>query len=265
MLMRKRIAKGPRVHLPSSMKKVDASIDPINPKIAYLLVNKAGVDPSANNQYLGIILDPKNKTKIPKDFRIKTMSEMIRRLLYSSGVPEMVLEKYERSVVRDMRKIAHAFVRGVADPTDCIPSNHVFITGLSGVGTDLKKVFITRSPCILASDACVLKVVTTKPKHMRKEDFEWLNSLPFGIVIFGFPKNGMKPLPTMIANGDLDGDRYFILWETSVLSHVNVKPLSDEPLLKSKDAKLPSKRKIRIGSLKPRLLWLIRLTQKLDL
>jgi RNA dependent RNA polymerase. len=242
MLMRKRILQGPRVQLPSSMKKVEASTNPIDPKMAYVLVNKAGVDPSSNNQYLGIILDPQNKTKVPKDFKIKPLSNMIRRLLYSSGVPKIVLEKYERSATRDMRKTAHAFVRGVADPTESIPPNYVFITGLSGIGAELKKVFITRSPCILATDACVIKVVTSKPKHMRKDDFEWLNSLPFGIVIFGFPKNGMKPLPPMIANGDLDGDRYFLLWENSVMSHVNVKPLSDEPILKTAGAKTSTRK-----------------------
>jgi RNA dependent RNA polymerase. len=80
----------------------------------------------------------------------------------------------------------------------------------------------------MASDACKIKVVMSKPMNMSKKDFDWLSSLPFGVIIFGFPQNGMKPLPTMIANGDLDGDRYFLLWEPSIVTHVNVSALSNE-------------------------------------
>ena len=44
---------------------------------------------------------------------------------------------------------------------------------------------------------------------MTKEAYEWQNVMPFGNVIFGFPNPGCEPAPVLIANGDLDGNRYF--------------------------------------------------------
>lgn len=63
--------------------------------------------------------------------------------------------------------------------------------------------FITRSPCIRASDGRRINVVSAKPPNMELDVYKWLNTLSFGVVIFGFPLKGKKPAPTMIAGGDL--------------------------------------------------------------
>ncbi len=63
--------------------------------------------------------------------------------------------------------------------------------------------FITRSPCILASDARRIKVLKRKPKKMSKSDYKWLQNMYFGVVIFGKPVRGNRSPPTMIADGDL--------------------------------------------------------------
>jgi len=37
----------------------------------------------------------------------------------------------------------------------------------------------------------------------------------------------MQSIPEMIANGDLDGDRYFICWDTQILEHVRAAVIED--------------------------------------
>jgi hypothetical protein len=55
---------------------------------------------------------------------------------------------------------------------------------------------------------------------MTKEAYEWLNKMPFRIVIFGIPNPGCKPAPVLIAYGDLDGDRHFCCWDKTILKHI---------------------------------------------
>eukprot|EP00808_Paulinella_micropora_P017477 g33429.t1 len=40
----------------------------------------------------------------------------------------------------------------------------------------------------------------------------------------------MRPLPAMIASGDLDGDHYFVCWSPVVIGNILTKPICDEPL-----------------------------------
>ena len=89
------------------------------------------------------------------------------------------------------------------DPTGKIPANHIFLTGFQEEHVLGDCVFITRSPCIKASDGRRIRVVTNKPDHMTEKDYIWLKSMPFGVAIFGLPVPGNRPAPTMIASGDL--------------------------------------------------------------
>lgn len=66
---------------------------------------------------------------------------------------------------------------------------------------------------------------------MPQHHYDFLRELPFGVVIFGFPETGMKPLPETIANGDLDGDRYFVCWDKKILKHLYTSLLEQEVYL----------------------------------
>jgi hypothetical protein len=83
---------------------------------------------------------------------------------------------------------------------------------------------------------------------MRKDHWDMLCSYRFGTIIFGTPENNQTPMPNLIADGDLDGDRksfemlfslhsnertnelniyllrppqvYFVLWEPTILDHL---------------------------------------------
>jgi len=126
--------------------------------------------------------------------------------------------------------IRHSFLRGVIDPTGAIPPNSVYITGISHAPDFPEKVFITRAPCIKAGDGRTIKVVRKKPTSMESETFNWLNELSFGAVIFGFPNNGCRGAPEMIARGDLDGDLYFCCWDNQILKFTTAEPIGDVPI-----------------------------------
>ena len=76
----------------------------------------------------------------------------------------------------------------------------------------------------------MLPLVTTRPATMTEQDWEWLNNLPFGAVLFANPTPGMKSLPPSVADGDLDGDLYFVCWDTTILSFLMAEPVVQEPI-----------------------------------
>jgi len=66
-----------------------------------------------------------------------------------------------------------------------------------------------------------LTTVTTQPFDMPKADWEFLDKLEFGSIIFSRPNVGKMSMPEHIACGDLDGDLYLICWDPILLSHMN--------------------------------------------
>lgn len=84
-------------------------------------------------------------------------------------------------------------------------------------------VFITRSPCVSKDDGRTILVLQQQPINMSDENWRFLESLPFGIVLF---PNTTFELPKRIANGDLDGDKYFVCWEKKILNAVRCVPLN---------------------------------------
>ena len=243
MLMKKKMGTGAKIQLPDSMRKVPASIDIDASEIGTLVICQAGVDPSKNNVLMARLpsINP-SADPPPASFEPDKLKDMILRLFEVLSVPKRECEKYrDRSIRKSSPKkstrdsgegkkiektsplpaICHCYLRGVADPTMMIPPNTVYITGISNAPNFPEIVFITRSPCIKADDGRRIKVLRKKPKSITKEAYEWLNKMPFGIVIFGFPKPGCKPAPVLIANGDLDGDRYFCCWDKTILEHTD--------------------------------------------
>jgi hypothetical protein len=135
------------------------------------------------------------------------ISPMYERLLKGLGVSDLTLKQYPKDYKNDPDKLCHTHLIGMADPTNKLPSNTVFVTGMSGVEVD--EIFVTRSPCMEAEDGRVIEVVKTKPDDMESAEWEFLQSLTFGALIFGNPRPGDRAMPELIAGGDLDGDLYF--------------------------------------------------------
>jgi len=205
-----------KIQLPESMRKVPPSTAAQNSSHACLLVNNNGMFPSTKNlQIVKALGNEKKEKELPKE-----LSKMIRPLLKSQGVPDSLLERY---VKETYRKLGHACLVGVADPTGGLPEGCVFVTGLAGIcssssGKLVDRVFVSRFPCTENSDGYKLPLVQSKPPAMSDSIWEWLNSLHFGGIIFSTPQPGQAPLPKKIANGDLDGDLFFVLWDREVVS-----------------------------------------------
>jgi hypothetical protein len=61
---------------------------------------------------------------------------------------------------------------------------------------------------------------------MSKEHRDLLDSFPFGCIIYANPKAGETPMPVLIADGDLDGDLYFICWNERILRQIQASPMN---------------------------------------
>ncbi|KAL3822159.1 hypothetical protein ACHAXA_011704 [Cyclostephanos tholiformis] len=64
---------------------------------------------------------------------------------------------------------------------------------------------------------------------MSNDDWDMLCSYRFGTIIFPRSKEGSTPLPCVIADGDLDGDDYFVMWDEKIMNcliHSDDKPTS---------------------------------------
>lgn len=123
----------------------------------------------------------------------------------------------------------------MADPTDAIPQDCVFVTGTTVLGKKMpKQVLITRSPCTEGSDAMVLKIVCDESELKganTKDAFKFLAGLPFGAIVFPL---GEPSLPARINSSDLDGDRFFYIWDEPIVNaaHHNYTDQDDDFIYK---------------------------------
>jgi len=205
---------GRAIQLTPSMRKVPPSRLPDRQAESWLMIKQ--VMPSQSNKQRGpnLIKTSDGLLSVPRLQSDKKLSDIVQQLLMHLGVPEDKLGIYlERQSPQDV------FLVGVADPTAALPKDHVFVTGLPGVS----EVFVTRSPCVLPEDGRVLPAVDARPAKMGTADWEWLRKLPFGAIIFS--SKGATPLPSLISDGDLDGDLYFVMWNKKLLGHIHATPV----------------------------------------
>jgi len=240
MLQRKNIPSGrPGIELPPSMKKVPASTKDDGSSPAYLVVCQGGVHPSPGglNDYLGRRFE--GSLKAHKTFEAlvgkKKLNDMVLTLWSSLGVPDRELKRYGKESLKPDRH-NHAWVVGTVDPTGTLPPDHVYIPGMGTIQPD--KIFVTRSPCLRQDHGRLLQTVKRQPVDTSNADWEFLNSLPFGSIIFSRPRVGKMSIPERIASGDLDGDLYLICWDDELLSLMNKVPklvdqlIEDDGILK---------------------------------
>ncbi len=194
-----------KVELPPSMQKVEAAVNP-DRNIAWLMINKTGIYP-----YPARVEQAENRFQDKRDFPI-----MALWMLSQKGVSQTYLQKPNGH---------HSNLLGVADPTDAIPPGCVFITGIHGTNqldNFPHEVIISRFPMTEASDGRQLPLVREKPNTMTLEQWDFLCSKPFGIIVFGNPAPGDRPMPEQIAQGDLDGDGYFVTWDKAIVQDARI-------------------------------------------
>ena len=233
VLMRKRITNGPPIQLNDSLQKVFGSRNVDAMDSGHIIMKR--VFPSNTNLQVARLF--RHEKEMTKSFRKQVklgkdckLSKMYKNLMHGLGVPKEVLSHYEQSFKRDVQNcLCHTHLVGVADPTGSLPPNTVYMTGVDD-GLDVGEVFIARSPSVEPGDGRVVKIISSKPATMSQEDWEWLNSLHFGAIIFANPKEGQRPLPEIIADGDLDGDLYFVCWDKKLLACINPLPITDDDL-----------------------------------
>lgn len=214
-----------KIQVPSSMKKVCKSSSRKKAfEGAFLLINSGGICPSQPTRQMERAMNPRS-TRSPtktaeKDLR--GIDNMMRRLLLGCGASAETLDGYNETC-NSFQSRKHAYLTGVCDVTDgSLPPGTVFLSGW-GVGGVDRTVFVTRSPCTERLDAAVLKVVSQQPDVMSDEHWHHLCSLPFGSIMFASPEDvDEMSLPESINNSDLDGDRFFCLWDPTLLSELEL-------------------------------------------
>eukprot|EP00804_Cyclotella_cryptica_P020971 CCRYP_009289-RB/>CCRYP_009289-RB protein AED:0.08 eAED:0.08 QI:1609/1/1/1/0.75/0.4/5/2244/1210 len=202
-----------KIEIPLSMIKVKKSTskDPLHDDVVLIV---SGVFPSVPARVIGKIVDPDDNPTVSQIKDIEPPSEMFQNVMLAKGVAKESLDWYISNFKEDKTNgTKHASLVGVADPTDSIPPDHVFLTGMSDPP---KRVFLTRSPCTEASDGMVVKVCSKG--DFLSDDFKFLSNLPFGTVIFPL---GNPSLPSTINSSDLDGDKFFALWDERLVKEAD--------------------------------------------
>jgi hypothetical protein len=217
-----------KIQLPESMQKVGPSLLSGAVDWVCLVVTSAGVHPGANNVTRGNILNGKPAPKSWNGSQSK-LSPMIKTLFEGLNIPPSSIKNFAAQANQG-RVIEHSNLLGVADPTDELPTGHIFVTGLTELcrARSLQHLFVTRFPCTEPTDGCLLPIVTSKPVGMKSSVWEWLNGLAFGAIVFANPRSGFAPTPTTIAGGDLDGDLYFVTWNDGILSSLSNVVINNE-------------------------------------
>jgi hypothetical protein len=208
-----------RIELPPSMRKVEKSKLKKSPDWVVLVIHANF--PSEQCVMMGRAQNPHQKDPTPRwvDNNLKCLDEasMFWHLLLLNGVPEATIQNYSNnSKFWDYRK--HCHLVGVADPTNSLPKGTIFLTGLGGVVVDdchkviTMTTLVTRHPCTEKGDLVILDCVRSKPNCVSLDHWKFLQSLPFGMIVFAAPRDGQTPIAHKIADGDLDGDLFLCLW-----------------------------------------------------
>lgn len=210
-----------KIQLPNSMLKVGKSVARKTAfKGAFLIINQ--VYPSSNNQLIEREINPylKPPTKTAEK-SLEGIPTMVFNLLLACGVPSDIMEDY-KSNCKHYEHRHHANLVGMCDCTvGGLPPGAVFISGIGVGGMDGHKVSVTRAPCTEPDDAKLVPIVSKKPPEMDDEDWNHLQSVRFGAIVFPSPKDDESmSLVEFINNSDLDGDNFFCLWDPTILPHL---------------------------------------------
>ncbi|KAL3774211.1 hypothetical protein ACHAW5_008536 [Stephanodiscus triporus] len=219
------------IQLPTSMVKVAKS--KTMPLHTDVVLNILQCYPSISQKCMGRLLDDsKTDPSLTQIKALKPLSRDVQRVMLCKGVGEDNIQEYMERLHQHSKshplwfqdidevktRIKHGNVVGVCDPTGYIPSGHVFLTGMGGMGERApSEVFLTRYPCTEGKDGIVAKLASWR--DMPEEAFQFLDGLDFGAVVFPL---GDNPLPPTINDGDLDGDLYPCIWDQNLIAGMTI-------------------------------------------
>ncbi|KAK4395678.1 RNA-dependent RNA polymerase 1 [Sesamum angolense] len=154
----------------------------------------------------------------------------------------MMLQTFRASKLLDLRMKARIFVpqgrqmMGCLDETGTLEYGEVFVQFSGAVRRQFNeesimfndymskeynymvkgKVVVAKNPCLHPGDVRVLKAVDVKALHHMVD-----------CVVF--PKKGMRPHPNECSGSDLDGDIYFVCWDSDLIPPRQVSPMDYDP------------------------------------
>jgi hypothetical protein len=121
-----------KIQVPSSMRKVGPSNtnELFKSDEALLFITKKGRHPTSYNKDLGRLRSGTELRPLPYfDNTIKRLPDMARRILIGLKVPPLMVKEYYHRARRP-ENLRHAYLVGIADPTEEIPAGFLFVTGL---------------------------------------------------------------------------------------------------------------------------------------
>ncbi|DBA00483.1 TPA: hypothetical protein N0F65_002726 [Lagenidium giganteum] len=112
-----------------------------------------------------------------------------------------------------------ATLMGILDETGELPEDTVFfqLPNNNEARYGLKhgaKVLVGRSPCLHPGDVRVLTLHT-----------EGVSALSHLVDVLVFSQHGQRPACNMMAGGGLDGDQYFVIWDSQLLPQQSFPPM----------------------------------------
>ena len=146
---------------------------------------------------------------------------LIKEIIYNIISSKIKKLKLERKII-DKKS---AYLLGVADETNTLKSNEVFIHiekinkyNNNFIEEDIileGDILITKNPCLHPGDLRIVKSINNneinnKLKHMKN------------VVVFSSEK-GKRPIQNMISGGDLDGDCFFISWNKNLIDNIKIR------------------------------------------
>nr|ALM88235.1 RNA-dependent RNA polymerase 1c [Cucumis sativus] len=187
----------------------------------------------AIDQLDSILEDPSRALEVLELMSPGEMTSILKELL-SFYMPNqepflnMMLRTFRADKLLDLRTKSRIFVpkgrtmMGCLDETQTLEYGQVFvhcsIPGRSSEGNFVVKgkVVVAKNPCLHPGDVRLLDAIDVKALHHMVD-----------CVVF--PQKGKRPHPNECSGSDLDGDLYFVCWDTELTCIKQVKPMSYKP------------------------------------
>ena len=159
-----------------------------------------------------------NKQRKPKTDSYDINNEPLIKCICHFFVSKRLKELKHKCKLQDN---SSALLMGVIDESETLEADEIYIT----ISTYNKEtisitgeVIVTKNPCLHPGDVRIVNAVDNKP----------LLSHLVNVIVFS--SKGHRPLPNTISGGDLDGDVYYVSWNTALLNNIavrNCEPLTD--------------------------------------
>ncbi|KAG0237883.1 hypothetical protein BGW41_008309 [Actinomortierella wolfii] len=150
----------------------------------------------------------------------RMMSAMIKAGFLKSGdiFLKNLIKLCKHQMLEDLAKRARifipdgAFLLGVVDETGTLEENEIFVQVSSIESPNKRRIIeqdcvVVRSPCFHPGDVRVVRAVNNPRLHHLHD-----------VVVFN--TKGRRSLPNMCSGGDLDGDEFTIIWDSTIVQCV---------------------------------------------